>query len=288
MNHVTQKALLLLLPVAMLLAWYEFGTHSSANESLQDQTILAIFAHPDDEMTIGPALSKWAREGHRVYLALATDGRFGAAEHFGIPAGDSLAAVRTEEIRCAANKLGIEPPRLIGLRDGFAHRQAVLSDAMADFQRLHEAVYGLFEELQPDVVITWNPGGGYGHPDHRIVSNIVTEVYQLGGGKVEWPRELLYTGMPSDRLHSVPNATEPAVQWFIDSWHVVSPKYLPVRIAYTPEDMQNARASLRCHASQFTEPDMEEISELLNHVYNGAVTFRPWNGDGSAAIELLE
>jgi len=265
------------------------SSETGYGNSGEQRTILAVFAHPDDEMTVGPALSRWAGEGHNVYLAVATDGRFGVSEHAGIPAGDSLAAVRAGEARCAAEALGIEPPRLIGLEDGFAHKQAELSDVLADFQRLHEAVRGLFEELNPDLVITWNPGGGYGHPDHRIVSNIVTEVYQLGGGEGEaWPDELLYTGMPNNRFEAVPNASQPAVQWFIGNWNVVSPEYLPVRVPYSETDMQNARASLGCHESQFTMQDMEEISELVDHVYNGTVTFRPMSGNGSRIMGLLD
>ena len=68
--------------------------------------ILAVFAHPDDEQTVGPVLAKYAAEGAKVYLMTATDGRYGTAGHAHIPAGDSLVAARTLEIKCAAERLG--------------------------------------------------------------------------------------------------------------------------------------------------------------------------------------
>jgi LmbE family N-acetylglucosaminyl deacetylase len=53
--------------------------------------LLAIFSHPDDEATVSPVLAKYAAEGVTVYLAIATDGRYGVTDHAKIPAGDSLA-----------------------------------------------------------------------------------------------------------------------------------------------------------------------------------------------------
>jgi hypothetical protein len=79
--------------------------------------LVAVFAHPDDERIVGPLLARYAREGHDMYLVIATDGRKGVREHAGIPAGDSLAHVRAGEARCAARELGIHPPTLLGFED---------------------------------------------------------------------------------------------------------------------------------------------------------------------------
>lgn len=284
--QLAEKWPALLTVILALLSWYGLNAVDLTADAPQNRTVLAVFAHPDDEMTVAPLLSRLAREGDRVYLAVATDGRYGVSEHAGIPAGDSLAAVRTREIHCVAEKLGIEPPIQFGLEDGFAHKSPELGSVMEDLGRLHASVRKIFIELQPDAVITWNPGGGYGHPDHRMVSNIVTEVYQLGGEN--WPKELLYTGMPTDRFGSIPESSNPTVQWFVDSWHGVSPEYLPVRLSYEQQDLDNARASLGCHESQFTEEAMDGIGKLIGHIYDGKVTLRPWSGDGSIAMELLE
>jgi LmbE family N-acetylglucosaminyl deacetylase len=71
------------------------------------QPIVAVFAHPDDERVIGPLLSRLAREGRETHLVIATDGSKGVRDFAHIPAGAKLAAARTREATCAANKLGV-------------------------------------------------------------------------------------------------------------------------------------------------------------------------------------
>ncbi len=284
MTHLSRFLTLFVL-VSTLLAWTGITTSETSNRS-KERTILAVFSHPDDELTVAPILSKFAERGYEVYLAVATDGRFGVTEHAGIPSGDSLAAVRTEEIQCSAEALGINPPKLFGLKDGFAHKQPELGNILADFGRIHNELSKLITELKPDALITWGPGGGYGHPDHRAVSNIVTEVYQLGGP--DWPETLLYTGMSSEKFESLPEFTQPVMQFFTTRWHAIAPEFLSVRIPYSESDLTKARKALGCHRSQFTSADMDELTELLDHVYNGNVTLRPWNGDADAAMNLLK
>src|SRR5436190_10540806 len=65
----------------------------------EGKTLVAVVAHPDDETLTSPVLARYAREGARVYVVIATDGRRGVAPHAGIPAGDSLATVRAGEAR---------------------------------------------------------------------------------------------------------------------------------------------------------------------------------------------
>src|SRR5215211_8368605 len=79
--------------------------------------IIAVFAHPDDERVIGPLLSRLAREGRETHLVIATDGSQGVTDFAKIPAGAELAAVRTKEATCAANRLGVRKLHIIGLLD---------------------------------------------------------------------------------------------------------------------------------------------------------------------------
>ena len=98
------------------------------------RVLLAIFAHPDDEMTVAPILARYARTGARVTLAVATDGRRGVAAHAGTTAGESLSALRTKEANCAARALGIEAPILFGFGDG--ELGAIVSPPARDLDRL--------------------------------------------------------------------------------------------------------------------------------------------------------
>ena len=128
-------------------------------ESGARRILLAVFAHPDDEATVSPVLAKYAAEGVTVYLAVATDGRLGVTPHAGIAAGDSLARVRSEELICAAEKLGIQPPITFGLQD-----QLKMGEGFGAFQEqlrsLRDNVTRLFTTLKPDVILTGTHRGG--------------------------------------------------------------------------------------------------------------------------------
>src|SRR5205823_1130607 len=91
-------------------------TAGSAAAQGTSRTLVAVFAHGDDEGAAAPILAGYAREGVQVYLIIATDGAQGGA-HTSIPRGPELARVRSEEAHCAANALGIHAPILLGFPD---------------------------------------------------------------------------------------------------------------------------------------------------------------------------
>jgi LmbE family N-acetylglucosaminyl deacetylase len=246
---------------------------------LRPRTLLAVFAHPDDEQVVSPLLSRYARQGVRVHLAIATDGRKGVREHAGIPAGDKLAAARAEEARCACEKLGIEPPTLIGLEDGALHTQENKSTLLDHVARL-------LGELKPDTVVTWGPDGVTGHTDHRMVSNLVTEVFQRGG--TGGSRQLFYAGLSAEHLAAVqkqgaaPGGGVPAGLAVVDS------RYLPVRISYTDADTRSAADALACHKTQYTAEETAAMLRMARTMEDGAVRLRPWFVDPGPVTDLFK
>jgi LmbE family N-acetylglucosaminyl deacetylase len=90
----------------------------SAGTHRQPKTLLAVFAHPDDEAFVGPLLSHYARQGVRVRLAIVTGGGKVGSARLGIPAGPEMARVRAQEARCSCRALGVEAPILLGFEDG--------------------------------------------------------------------------------------------------------------------------------------------------------------------------
>lgn len=223
------------------------------------RTLVAVCAHPDDERIVGPLLARYAREGHDVHLVIATDGAKGIREHAGIPAGDSLAAARAEEARCATDELGINPPILLGLEDaGMA--------SFASLSRLRDELQRVFRDLSPDLVISFGPEGGTGHPDHRLVGAVVTEVVQGGGEGV--PSALFYPSLPTEAMDDAPDA-RPEIA-------TMPQRHLPVAVWFTPEDLEATRRSFACHRSQYTGEEMDAIIRYLGHGFDGAVHLRPW------------
>jgi LmbE family N-acetylglucosaminyl deacetylase len=224
--------------------------------------LLAIFAHPDDESTVGPVLAKYAASGARVYLAVATDGRLGVAPHAGTTAGDELAALRTQELQCAAAKLGLQAPIQFGLEDQLKMGEGLPAHG-EQLRVMRDRVAGLFEQLQPDAVITWGPSGWTGHPDHRLVGSIVTEVFQ--SRRWERPAQLYYSALPTSSVpasNPIPLAT-------------VDPRFLTTRVEVSPADNDKAREAWHCHRSQYTPEQVEQLRQPLVEAQAGAVPFQP-------------
>ena len=226
------------------------------------RALLAIFAHPDDEMTVAPILARYARTGARVYLAIATDGRRGVAAHAGTTAGESLAALRTEEAACAARALGIEPPILLGFGDG--ELGARVSPPGRDLDRLARDLRRILDDIEPDAVLTWGPGGGYGHPDHRLVADVVLQVAAERGAPA------LYS--PGWTASDIVGSGIDLMSYPVDE------RLLAMQVGFGAADAESARAALRCHKSQFTPAAMQQASDGLERAWDGRILLQPWFG----------
>ncbi|NUO63511.1 MAG: PIG-L family deacetylase [Gemmatimonadaceae bacterium] len=225
------------------------------------QPILAVFAHPDDERVIGPLLSRLAREGRETHLVIATDGSQGVRDFAHIAAGAPLAAARAKEAQCAADRLGVRKLHMLGLPDG----------GLASFDTLgmlRSALAAIVDSLKPAAIITFGPEGGTGHPDHRLVGDVVTQVIQ---GDARYAKvDLLYASLPTERLKTAPPA-EPTVNGMAAS-------LLTVRVPFEERDLVAGREEFACHRTQYAPAEMDAVNRYLAHAWNGTVWLRPWMG----------
>lgn len=223
--------------------------------------VLAVFAHPDDERIVAPLVARLVREGRAVDLVIATDGAKGVRGFAKIPAGPQLAAVRAKEAQCAASRLGIHRLRLLGLPDG----------GLASFEqlgKLRAALVAIIDSVQPAAIITFGPEGGTGHPDHRLVGDVVTQIIQ---GEARYADiDLLYASLPTERLRTAPPA-EPTVNGMAERW-------LTVRVPFTDQDLVAEREEFACHKSQYTPAEMAAVNKYLAYAWNGTEWLRPWTG----------
>jgi LmbE family N-acetylglucosaminyl deacetylase len=125
----------------------------------------------------------------------------------------------------------------------------------------------LLAQVRPDAVITWGPDGGYGHPDHRLVSAVVTEAVQAGVDGA--PCRLFYPGLPADRARS---------RLGHQRWAVTDPRFLTVRVPYDAVDLASTRRAFSCHLSQFSPEQIEGLLKRLDARLGGRIYLRPWFG----------
>jgi LmbE family N-acetylglucosaminyl deacetylase len=232
-----------------------------ASQAQHARPIVAIFAHPDDERVIGPLLSKLARQGRETHLIVATDGAKGVRDFAHLPAGPELAAARVKEANCAAKRLGVRKLHLLGLPDaGLASFDAL--------GKLRTALVAIIDSVKPAAIITFGPEGGTGHPDHRLVGDVVTQIVQTDSRFTTV--DLLYASLPTERLKTAPRAS-PSVNGMAEA-------LLTVRIPFEQQDLVAGREEFACHRTQYAPAEMDSVNAYLAHAWNGMVWLRPWNG----------
>lgn len=174
-------------------------------------SLLIVLAHPDDEIFHGGVLAHLSERGVRVTLACATDGEAGKPHPSVGPVSD-LGARRVEELRLSCKRLGIEEPILLRFHDSARKERQRHDDphalANVDMLDVEAAVRGIVAEVKPQVVVTFDPHGGYYHPDHVAISRATTAAFFSSGimGS-EAPQRLFYGAMLRDVFRGLADAS---------------------------------------------------------------------------------
>jgi LmbE family N-acetylglucosaminyl deacetylase len=165
-------------------------------------SVLVAWAHPDDEIFHGGMLAHLAERGARVTLVCATDGEAGKPHPSVGPVAD-LGALRVAELRRSCERLGIEEPVLLRFHDSARKERQRHDDphalANVDMLDVEAALRGIIADVKPHVVLTFEPHGGYYHPDHVAIHRATTAAFfasgVLGG---QAPERLFYSAMLRD------------------------------------------------------------------------------------------
>ncbi|MFD7404829.1 N-acetyl-1-D-myo-inositol-2-amino-2-deoxy-alpha-D-glucopyranoside deacetylase [Streptomyces sp. NPDC059866] len=254
---------------------------------LPARRLLLVHAHPDDEsINNGATMAKYAAEGAHVTLVTCTLGELGEV----IPpelahlTGVALGEYRLRELTAAMRELGVEDFRLLGgvgrYRDSGMIGLAANDDAACFWQAdVDEAAAHLVEvirEVRPQVLITYDPDGGYGHPDHIQAHRIAQRAAELAAAeglpiaKVYWNRvprtvaEKAFAGLQED-LSRLPF---PRAATLDDVPGVVDDERITTEIDGTAYAAAKA-AAMRAHATQIdvAEPYFALSNELAQPVF---------------------
>lgn len=179
--------------------------------------LLAFHAHPDDEVTsTGGSLAKYAAAGEQVVVVTATDGAEGEIHNYENPEElkPNLVELRAEEINDALAILGVEHHEFLGYRDSgmMGTEPNANTDCFwqADFMEATGRLIQLIRAYRPEVLVVYDPFGGYGHPDHIQVHRIGVAAYFSAGdggrfpiedhGELWQPQKLYWSAWPRSRI----------------------------------------------------------------------------------------
>ena len=179
-------------------------------ENLRPAVLLAVLAHPDDEtFGTGGTLALYARRGAQVFLVCATRGEVGDVDQKYLRGFDSVAARREAELRCAAEKLGLSGVYFLNYRDsgmpGSPDNQHPQALAAQPVEVVAQEVAGYIRLLKPQVVLTFDPIGGYRHPDHIAIHHATVRAFHLAAD-VDFADSRVLQPYQADKLyfHNMP------------------------------------------------------------------------------------
>ena len=146
---------------------------TDTHTTMASKRLLALYAHPDDEALCGGTLSRYAEAGGEVRLICATRGELGEISDPALATVETLPQVREQELRTAAEIMGISPPEFLDYRDSGMAGWEQNNDPRAYVQQPDDVVVArlatTLREFQPQAIVTFDPTGGYGHPDHLAI-----------------------------------------------------------------------------------------------------------------------
>ena len=167
---------------------------------MANKRLLGAYAHPDDEQGVSGLMHKCASEGVEVTLVCATRGEAGEIAPGVNATPENLGQVREEELRCAADTIGVHNVALLDYRDSGMFGTPENSDPrclwQANLLEVAEKLTRLIRRRQPQVMLTFDPNGAYGHPDHIKIHQAALIAYFVSGDARVYPEQIAREGLP--------------------------------------------------------------------------------------------
>jgi LmbE family N-acetylglucosaminyl deacetylase len=228
-------------------------------------TMLGVFAHPDDEQVVGGVFTRAVRQGAKSYILCATRGEAGQISDPALATPETLGAVREQELRDALAIYGWEPPILLDYIDG------TLSNV--DQDELADAIVAVIRELKPQVLVTFEETGIYGHRDHIAIHHAATAAFRNAAdadhrpdlGHAHRVKKFYYVTIPFSRLQRLIEAMGDEAdvggdERTIELTAMGTPDDQITTVVETPELLDLSRAGTLVHRTQFG-PEMIEFFE---------------------------
>jgi N-acetyl-1-D-myo-inositol-2-amino-2-deoxy-alpha-D-glucopyranoside deacetylase len=251
--------------------------------------LLFVHAHPDDEtLTTGATIAHYVARGAQVRVVTCTLGEEGEVigerwALLAVDAADQLGGYRIGELTAALNALGIDEPIYLGgagrWRDSGMegtpsrrHQRFIDADP-------HEAVGALvaiIRDLRPHVVVTYDPQGGYGHPDHIHTHEVTMAAVEAAAAASDYPGEpwnvpkVYWTVMSKSAMaegfDALDNLPPDWIRVTADEMPFGYPDDAIDAVVDAPHQLPAKVAALRAHATQVSVAPDGRSCALSNNV----------------------
>ena len=182
---------------------------------MSTKRLLGIFAHPDDEGVMSGALVQYSTSGAETGLVCATLGEVGEIADPALATPENLGQVREGEMRAAVEVLGVHNLWFLDYRDsgmaGTPENQDPRSLAQASAAEVVGKLVGIIRQFRPQVMVTFDETGGYGHPDHIAIYRHTTSAFYAAADAAQYPEhgpahmvsKLYYSSFPRSFIRQI-------------------------------------------------------------------------------------
>jgi LmbE family N-acetylglucosaminyl deacetylase len=182
---------------------------------MSTKRLLGVFAHPDDEGGMGGACILYGQAGVETGLVCATRGEVGEIADPLLATPENLGQVREQELRAAAAVLGVQHLWFLDYRDSGMAGTPDNDDPRAFMRAAPAEVIGklvaIIRAFRPQVMVTFDETGGYGHPDHIAIYRYTTGAFYAAADEAQYPElgpahavsKLYYTGFPRSGIRAL-------------------------------------------------------------------------------------
>lgn len=269
--------------------------------------LLCVHAHPDDEaLWTGGVLARYAAEGARTAVVTCTAGERAGSHGLGAgpPAGggDRLAEVRLGELARALDLLGAGRPRLLGYRDsGLDGAWDPGSLWRAELDEAVRRLVGHLREFRPEVLVTYDANGLYGHPDHLQAHRITLVAAEAAASAGLYPaagppwrvRKLYLLTVPRSlvtlarrELDALGLLDRSAARLPLDPDALGTPDHELTTAVDVRPFLERKWAAIQAHASQLgPSSPLARLPEPLRETFLGTEWFVRRHGPGADGVE---
>ena len=232
---------------------------------MNSKRALFVHAHPDDEtINNGATMAKLVEEGVKVTLITCTRGEEGEVlvpdlAHLASHNEDKLGAHRELELAAAMKELGVTDHRFLG-----KYRDSGMLDTppnqradcfwKADVEKAAKELALIIDEIKPQVMVTYDEFGGYGHPDHIQTHRVAMRAAELSNWQIQkiyWnimPKSVVQQGMDAMKAQGSDFFGSESV----DELPFVKDDSFVTTLIHAPNQVEKKMAAMKAHATQIT------------------------------------